>query len=160
MAEISDRPITPQQVRAIHAAKSRAGMDEDAYRAMLHDRYGVTSSKHLTRRQASELLTRFGAKLPRPPGSGPAPTARRRAAEAAQATTAAPPPGSGVTRLPTPTQRLFIEDLVSEIEWREADGYRSWLQHTMKMERVTTMAQAAKVIEGLKAIKRRGRRVG
>ena len=157
MPEISDRPISPDQVRAIHAAKSRAGLDEDGYRAMLHDRYGVTSSKHLTRRQASELLTRFGAKLPRPPGSGPAPTARRRAAQAAQA--ASPPPaGSGVTRLPTPTQRLFIADLASEIEWREPDGYQRWLQHNMKLERVATMAQAAKVIEGLKAIKRRGRR--
>ena len=156
MAVISDRPITPSQVRAIHVALSRQGIDDETYRAMLHDRFGVASCKALTRRQASELLNHFGRPLPRPPGSGPAPTARRRAAQAAQRGMTRP--GPGVVRLATALQRLLIEDLVREIPWRAPDGYQRWLRNTMQMERPATMSQASKVIEGLKAMKRRSER--
>ena len=69
MAEVSRRPITPAQVRAIHVAISRSGIDDETYRGILYERYGVETSKALTRRQASELLSRLGRPLPRPPGT-------------------------------------------------------------------------------------------
>lgn len=157
MAEISNLPITASQVRSIRVALARHGIDEETYRAMLA-RYGVATSKALTRRQASELLTTLGHPLPRPPGSGPAPTRRRRAAEAAQAGPRSGPRASGpVVPLATPLQRVFIEELRAAVRWREPDGYPRWLRHTMGMERVATKAQAARVIEGLKAMRDRGR---
>lgn len=155
MPEISTRPITPAQVKAIHVALSRNGIDDAAYRALLKGRYGVESCKALTRRQASELLTRLGRRLAQAPGSGPALTARRKRAEAAQAASPPPKPGAGVVRLATPLQRLFIDELVAEIAWREENGYERWLRSSMGMERPATMAQARKVIEGLKAMRRR-----
>lgn len=163
MAEISaTAPITPAQVRAIHVATSRQGIDDATYRAMLRVRYGVGTCKDLTRRQASDLLAHLGRPLPRPPGSGPAPSPRRRAAEAAQAALPTPPRAAGgrVIALPTPLQRVLIEELAAEVAWREPDGYRRWLRHTMGMERVATRAAASRVIEGLKALKRRSPRAG
>ena len=161
MAEISTAPITPAQVRSIHIVLSRQGIDDATYRAMLRARYDAASCKDLTRRQASDLLTHLGRPLPRPPGSGPAPTPRRRAAAKAQGK--APlrgVVGGRVVALPTPLQRVLIEELAGEVPWREPDGYRRWLSHTMGMERVATRAAASKVIEGLKAMKARGRADG
>ena len=158
MAEISPtRPITPAQVRAIHVALHRQGIDDAAYRALLDMAFGVTTCKALTRRQASALLVKLGRPLPRPPGSGPAPTARRRAARAAQAQATARASGP-VVRLATPLQRVLIEELIAEAPWRApaAVAYPVWLQHNQGIRRVATFAQAAKVIEGLKAMKRRG----
>ena len=55
----------------------------------------------------------------------------------------------------TPGQRRLIETLAGEIVWREPDGYQRWLGKFMSLERVATAAQAARVIEGLKAMRRR-----
>lgn len=48
--------IAPSQIKALHAVVGRLGMDDENYRHMLHSRYGVTSCKDLTWRQAEELL--------------------------------------------------------------------------------------------------------
>ena len=69
MAQISDRPITKAQVRAIHVALHWLGIDDDTYRERLEHVYGVRTCKDLTRRQAHELLRAFGWRLGKPPGS-------------------------------------------------------------------------------------------
>lgn len=48
--------ISPSQIKAIHAAKGKLGMDDETYRDMLHSRFSATSCKDLTWRQAEELL--------------------------------------------------------------------------------------------------------
>lgn len=48
--------IAPSQIKAIHAAVNKLGLDDDAYRDMLQSRYGVKSCKGLSWRQAEELL--------------------------------------------------------------------------------------------------------
>lgn len=48
--------IAPRQIKAIHAAKGKLGMDDETYRDMLHSRFSATSCKDLTWRQAEELL--------------------------------------------------------------------------------------------------------
>lgn len=48
--------IAPSQIKAIHAATNKIGMDDETYRHVLHSRYGATSCKNLTWRQAEELL--------------------------------------------------------------------------------------------------------
>jgi len=44
-----------EQIKRIHALARRLGMDENAYRAFLEQRFGVRSSKSLTPEQAEEL---------------------------------------------------------------------------------------------------------
>lgn len=145
MAEISGRPITPAQIRAIKVAQRRQGIDDDTYRAMLQEHWGVDSCKGLTRREASDLLRRLGRALKNPPGARK-PRPRRPRAD----------PAEGATRLASGPQRELISKLAAEIAWREGDGYTRWLRGNMGLERVATSAQALRVIEGLKAIKRRG----
>ena len=144
MAEISRRPITAGQVRAIHVAISRSGIDDETYRGLLRERYDVSTCKALTRRQASEFLSRLGRPLPRPPGTG-RPRAER-------------PPrlSAGVARLATQSQRALIEELRARVEWREPGGYARWLRTSFGFGRVATSAEAGRVVEGLKAMVRRG----
>ena len=156
MAEISERAITAAQVRAIHVALHRRGIDDEDYRALLRGEFDAGSCKDLTRRQASALLTQLGRPLRNPPGTPPPRPART----APQPSAAAQPPPKGVARLATPLQRRFIADLVAEIAWRHEDGYRRWLKSNMGLARVATSVQAARVIEGLKALKRRASDVG
>ena len=108
----------------------------------------MDTSTKLTRRQAHEYLRSLGIALKAPPG---AKTPRKPRARKPR-THSAP----GVVRLPSAPQRQLIDALAAEIAWREADGFRRWLRHNMGMERVATTDAAARVIEGLKAIKRRG----
>ena len=60
-------PITPAQVKAVHAIISQLGMTDAEYRKGLKARYNVESSKDLTQAQATDLLGRlnkvFGEKL-------------------------------------------------------------------------------------------------
>ena len=146
MAEISMLPITPAQVRAIHVALGSCGIDDDAYRAILHARFDVDTCKALTRRQASVLLAALGQTLSQPPGAR-APRSRRPASRAAA--------GPNVRRMVSPAQRGLIDRLAGEIHWRTSAGYLGWLKHNMGLQRVSTASQAYRVIEGLKAIRRR-----
>lgn len=134
-----DKAITPAQIRAIHVALHRRGIEDDDYRQILRDGWNVDTCKRLTRRQASELLRRLGAprKERRTPGR------RRR-----------PALPDNVTPLATAAQRRLIDDLAAEIEWREPGGYARWLKGNMGLKRVSTSEQAAHVIEGLKGLKR------
>lgn len=53
-----EEPVTQTQLKAIHVAKRKLGLNDDEYRAVLAE-YGVQSSKELTKEQASALLERF-----------------------------------------------------------------------------------------------------
>ena len=148
MPEISTRPITKAQIRAIHVALSYHGIPDKEYRERLRNDYGAKSCKDLTRRQASELLRRLGLPLKRPPGKqAPRPPRPRRLRARTQ---------PGVVHMPSREQRKLIDELVSEIPWRLEGGYALWLESNMGLERIATAEQASNIIEGLKAIKRRG----
>ena len=146
MAEISrSKSVTLAQTRAIKGAVRRLMMPNSEYRLLLWDRWGVTTHKDLTRREASDLLRVLGCPLTRRPGEQPPRPARPRP-------TPAPP---GVTPLPTPAQTRLIGELASEIEWLQPDGLAGWLKRNQGIERVATSDQASRAIEGLRAIKRR-----
>jgi len=55
-------PISPGQIRAIHAAIAAAGIDDALYRVMLRERYRVTTCKALSRIEAGLLLDELAAK--------------------------------------------------------------------------------------------------
>ena len=136
------KPITPAQVRAIHVALHRQGIDDAAYRALL-SHWDVGTCKSLTRAEASDLLARLGRPIPNPRGLRPSPREDRDALP------------NNVFRMPSAAQRSLIDELAAEIRWGAPDGYRKWLSANMGLRRITTDREAAKVIEGLRAIKRR-----
>ena len=145
-AGISERPITANQVRAIHVALSAKGIEDADYRRLLAEvGDGAESCKGLTRRQASDLLARLGRPLRSPPAGG-----RPKAPRAP-----APPRAEGVARMATPLQRSLIAELASEVEWHPEGGLEPWCQASFGFRRPATQAQAAKAIEGLKGIKPR-----
>ena len=148
MSEISARPITPAQVRAIHAALRRNGIDDDEYRERLRAGWGAESCKELSRRQATDLLRSLGVPLEKP-------QAVRR--EARPSHSRPVPLPKNIVRLPTCAQRELIAELAGEIDWREANGFDRWLRRNQGLDRIATSAQAVAVIEGLKRIARRTR---
>lgn len=48
--------ITSGQITKIHALKNAIGLDDAAYKDMLDERFGVTSSKKLTAKQAAFII--------------------------------------------------------------------------------------------------------
>ena len=134
---MKDGPITPRQIRAIHAAAHHLGIEDPEYRRLLAQ-WNVTSSKALTRRQARALLTQLqlrGAPVGRPYSGHNEDRLR-------------------IRTLATPAQRALIDRLRAEITWRAPDGYARWLRSRMGLERVRTFQDAEKVIEGLKGLAR------
>lgn len=137
-------PITPGQIKLIHVMLTRQKIDDDDYRALLEELYGVDTCKKLTRQQANELLTRLGARQkpkPVPPQPKPAPPRRR---------------DSNVAALATPAQHQLIHALAHEVKWRmqpPAAAYAAWLQRNQSLDKVRTTAEASRVIRGLKAMK-------
>lgn len=141
MTPDADTRITPAQIRAIHAAVRAQGLTDDEYRDRLRAAAGVDTCKGLSRHQASAFLSDLGLPLSRRTRT-PAPKRPRRRT----------PPG--VVRMASPAQRRLIEALASEIDWRVEDGFRRWLRRNLGMSRVSTSADASRVIEGLKGLKR------
>lgn len=136
----ADAPITKAQIRAVHAAARARGLTDDEYRDRLEAEAGVRTCKALSRRQAAAFLDGLA-------GRKRAPQRGRRL----------PPAPAGTVRMITPAQRRLIGELVSEIDWRAPGGYRRWLRSSLGLERPATSSDGAKVIEGLLAMRRRGR---
>ena len=152
-ARITTAPITAAQVRAVHVALSKRGVDDDTYRHILNERFDAASCKELTRREASELLTLLGRDLPRPPGTRPRSGVRRPIARPAEPPA---PAADGVVRLATKKQRDLIDKLAAEVAWETPRGYARWLTASLGLARVRTSAEAARAIEGLQGLKRHG----
>ena len=157
MPEISARPITKAQIKAIHVALSYHGIPDKEYRERLHTDYGAKSCKDLSRRQASELLVTLGRPLANPPGSQPAQskTGRRQ-----KIRNPAPKPTGlsvdGIITLASPAQHALIDELAGEVAWELEDGFRRWLKRSLGLERVRTQGDAQRVIDGLRGLKRHG----
>jgi hypothetical protein len=57
----TDSGITPAQVKKIHAIKGERSLSDEAYRALLSELSGVSSSKDLTKKQAESLIEKMSA---------------------------------------------------------------------------------------------------
>ena len=51
--------LARREIQLIHVARQKVSMDEDTYRVLLHDRFGVASSKDMDWKQRRELLDHF-----------------------------------------------------------------------------------------------------
>lgn len=58
-AKFKQADLARREIQLIHIARQQTDMDEDTYRAMLHDRFGVSSSKDMDWRQRKQLLDYF-----------------------------------------------------------------------------------------------------
>ncbi|MHB8772980.1 MAG: phage protein GemA/Gp16 family protein [Syntrophales bacterium] len=113
-----------------------------------------SSSKELTYFEADGLINYFktlGFKIQSNyiKTSGAARRARWGYANSARAAKKA---AGNVVSLPSPGQMEMIAALRAKIPWRVEDGYRRWMEKYMRIERISTAAQAERVIEGLKGL--------
>lgn len=142
------RMIEPIQIQLIHVAKSRLGLDDDAYRAILWGDFGAESSKTLTYRQAHDLIERFKTmgfsikRKYRTPDRGHFRRSRVRRSKLP----------ANVLFMISIDQAEMIETLAGKIAWRFEDGYQRWLKKFFRIDRVKTADQASDVIEGLKKL--------
>lgn len=58
-AKFKQADLARREIQLIHVARQQTGMDDDTYRAMLHDRFGVASSKDMDWKQRKQLLDYF-----------------------------------------------------------------------------------------------------
>lgn len=129
--------ITPKQIQLIHVGVSALGWDDEQYRDVIQSRYGVSSSKDMSYDEAQNflnLLKKSGFKL-----------------KSGQKQKRTP---AGVVKMASPKQRALIDVLKSNVRWRSRDGFQLWLERRMKLKRITTAAEAHRVIEGLKGMTR------
>ena len=143
------RMISANQIRAVHAALSGIGMDDETYRDLLSREFdGAASCKDLDLAQANELLNMLNGRQKKP-------AAKRRQAQRRQPIQNPAPPRNDaadatVVHLMTPTQDAYIRDLRAKITWYAADGYQAWLKKALGLDRVRTSTEASDVIRGLK----------
>ncbi len=148
------RPISSGQVKAIHVSLKAIGLDDETYRFMLNQKFGVTTCKDLNRKQAHELLNHLAPRRPRLTPK-PKPPSKPKPPQTSKPKTPKSP--DNLLHLASPAQHQLIHDLVREITWHTADGYKAWLKKNMRLERVVSQANAQKVITGLKGLKRHAR---
>lgn len=152
--------VTGQQIKAIHIAKRQIDLDDETYRGpqwlgqfLRHPQYqkwlaehgGEYSSKALSRIDARQLLSKMtahGARISKP-------YTRRQMNQSQRRNKS-----SNVVELASAAELALINRLKDEITWRRKDGYQRWLRTYYKIDQVRTSEQAAKVIEGLKGLKR------
>lgn len=58
-AKFKAAELARREIQLIHVARQKVGMDEDTYRALLHDRFGVASSTEMGWQQRKQLLDHF-----------------------------------------------------------------------------------------------------
>ncbi len=136
------KPIDAKQIQLIHIAKAQLGLSDEEYRELLMARYAGCfegSSKELTYAEAEDLiehLKSLGFEIKRKPR---------------------PRRPKGIPEVFTEAHPMAgkIERLREGVAWRFEDGYERWLRKFLKKDRIATTAEAAKVIEALKAMRAR-----
>ena len=150
--------IEPIQTQLIHIAKAQLGLSRDNYEAIIsaQTKGKKQSSKDLTYFEADGLINYFktlGFKIKanyiRTGGA-----ARRARWQPANDRKRAGKTPANVVVIASREQMDYIELLKKKIPWRLEDGYQRWLTKYMKIERITTMGQASRVIEGLKGLQK------
>lgn len=134
-------PIEPRQIKLIKIGQKSLGIDDDTYRAMLTERFGVDSCTLLSKLQAGVFineLKRKGFRIVHK-GGRPAPKAKPMPREK-----------GNMVRLASQAQHEKISAVARLIDWRIKDGLTRWLFKRYSIDRVKTAQQAFLAIEGLK----------
>lgn len=137
--------IDRQRIAAVHVAKSRLGMAEEAYRAMLRATAGVNSSKDLTEEGFRAVMQRFEQLGFVPGRAAEVPGDRKRPGMASEA------------------QCAYIRHMW--VQWSGRASERDlgrWLERRFHVSdlRFADVVTAQKAIEGLRAMLARGTKRG
>jgi hypothetical protein len=138
--------LSRDQLALVHVAKRSLGLTDEAYRDILHVETGVESSKDLDRKGLDRLLSRFadmgfrqGHLDGRPRGK---PKAR---------------PVPDANDLPTPGQQGMLRHLWEDVGWPLGERRTEFCQRMCGGHPwPQTRAEANVLIEGLKAMVKRG----
>jgi hypothetical protein len=155
--------IEPKQIQLLHIAKSQCGLSDDDYRDIIagQTKGKKTSSKDLTYFEADAVINYFvktlGFKVKSKyiRTSGAARRSRWQYASRGtmhRAPTRTAPLPDNVTQLPSRDQLDMIDALAEQITWKVEGGFTRWLFKYFHTERITTVAQAQRVTEGLKGM--------
>ncbi len=60
-AKFKQADLARREIQLIHVARQQLGIDDDTYRTLLNDRFGVASSKNMDWKQRKRLLDHFKA---------------------------------------------------------------------------------------------------
>lgn len=129
----------------IHVAQVQLNLSDTAYRAMLKERYGVSSAKDLAPSQGEDLIDYFK-------GLGFTPVRK-----AKPCTFCAPRPPRetipmNITYAASPGQLSMIKRLRNDIRWRTAAGFTRWLKKYFGIIEIKTSIEASQVIYALKGL--------
>lgn len=139
-------PSDKKQRQIIKIAQKQLCIDDEDYRDVMEDNFGVRSSTKLSKLQAAKFISIFKEKGfrtvrkwktqqdPRPRLHRPRPT------------------GENVVCLPSAAQIQKINVLSSLIHWKYEDGLELWMKARLKIDKVRTAGNAHLVIEGLKKL--------
>lgn len=128
--------LNRRQLALVHVARAKTGMSEDVYRSLLASRWGVTTSKDLTRAQLDELLKVFrsmGFRVKHTVLNHPNPLA-----------------------LPSPAQLALIERLWATIGWTDSARRRGFCIRLFRNPWPQSRQESNALIAALKDFKKRG----
>jgi hypothetical protein len=141
-------PAGPSIIRAIHTGKSFLGLSQPEYRGMLKERYGISRSRELTRKQGDDLIEHF-----RSMGFG-RPKQKRTCTLCMPKQRERRPIPKDVILSASPAQLALIDELRKAVKWRAADGYRRWLLKYFALAEIKWSTEASPVITALKGLLR------
>jgi len=145
---LDKHPAGPSIIKAIQTGKGVLGLSQPEYRGMLRERYGVSSSKNLTRKQGDDLIEHF-----RSMGFG-------RPKRKFVCTLCMPhqrdrrPIPKGVILPVSPAQLGLIDELQKAVKWKARDGFKRWLFKYFTLVEVKWSPEASVVITALKGLLR------
>ncbi len=145
---LDKHPAGPSIIRAIHTGKSVLCLSQPEYRGMLRERYGVSSSKELTRRQGDDLIEYFrslGFGRPKHKWSCTLCMPKQREKR---------PIPKDIVYPASPGQVALIYELQKAVKWKVEDGYRRWLLKYFALTEVKWSPEATVVITALKGLLR------
>ena len=156
---IKKLPINGKQKTVIKMAVGKLLIDDETYRDMLQERYGVRSCTKLTFNQASEFIKELEGKgFTLLPGKK-----QEKQEKATQAKRIRPPisrSDNKVVALATRDELEKIAQVAALIQWRAENGLELFLESRMKIKggKIRTSKDAYRAIESLKKMFQNGMR--
>ena len=135
-------PINRKQIQLIKIAQKQLCIDDDAYRDMLQDHFGVNSCTLLSCRQAGKLIDMLVTK-------GFKITSRKNKVHRKKPI---PRKGTNVIRLISSEEKSKINILATLTEWPSEERFYRWLKKKFGISTIRTAQDAFMVIEGLKKV--------
>ena len=122
--------------RLIHTLKSAAGLDDESYRLLLRDRYGASSSKDLSPRQADDLVACLKGLAPAPVNAKP-----RRTERPARFAKLDGRPGMASAKQLRMLEASWVQRSRGESLQDKQEAFLEFLRRRFKVERLEWIAQ-------------------